>query len=51
MKLLSGITLTPIMWFHFMVFQSLIIRHVLFRCGWVEGVYVATWMRKRIPFG
>ena len=50
MKLLSGITSTPTMRFHFMVLQLLISRHVLFRCGWTEGVYVATWMRKGIPF-
>ena len=49
MKLLSGITSTPIMWFHFMVLQKLMTRHVLFRCGWMERVYVATWMGKRIP--
>ena len=48
MKLLSGITSTPNMWFHFMVLQTLIILHLLFRCGWVGGVYVATWTRRRI---
>jgi len=46
-KLLSCITSTPNMWFHFMVLQTLIIRQVLFRCGWMDCVYVATWIRKR----
>ena len=49
MKLLFGITSTPIMWFHFMALHLSITRRVLFRCGWMEGVYVATWMGKRIP--
>ena len=48
-KLLFGITSTPVMWFHFMALRLLITRRVLFRCGWMEGVYVATWMGNRIP--
>ena len=49
MKLLSGIISAPIEWFHFMVLPLLMARHVLFRRGWMEGVYVATWMARPIP--
>ena len=49
MKLLSGITFTPIEWFRFMVLPLLMARHVLFRRGWMEGVYVATWTGNPIP--
>ena len=51
MKLFSGISSTPRKWSHFMVLpltkSTARSRGVLFRCGWMAGIYLATCVGKR----